>query len=415
MNTLRTHQTELVERLTSFHTPGSLALVAPPWTGGQTALAAAAATTAAQGRLVVIVTHLRMTAHQWMRRLEEAGTEPIVLIRGGSDLRLALSKGMAAWPEHGVVVATDVSLATGTISHKLGLRPDLLIVDAAESTPPEAVDSLLQLVAGARTTVARSHGSPPGWFLSTQIVEWSPENVLPDRRDRYTVHTVPYFVDSDERELIERGTAFLEAVRGPLAPEAVTRYGIQVRLGRVAASDSQDLLHGTPHAPEITLDEVKQRELNELLDAFDELEPDPRLETISGLVASARLERRPCILVVDELRAVGYALRHLMDSVGADILELTSRIRPDEVAHVLEALATGVTVVASAPFVGSGDELPDGCWNIWWSLPTTVAEAEARVGVGFNARDVHVHVPMPERRLFAAPLAVEAFLAKHSS
>ena len=52
----------------------SVVLSAPPGTGAQTALAAAAASFAREDRLVVVVTHLRILAQQWIERLTGEAT-----------------------------------------------------------------------------------------------------------------------------------------------------------------------------------------------------------------------------------------------------------------------------------------------------------------------------------------------------
>jgi hypothetical protein len=96
-------------------------------------------------------------------------------------------------------------------------------------------------------------------------------------------------------------------------------------------------------------------------------------------------------------------MTYLFDAVGGDIEELTSRIPPENVPLVRTGLGEGGTVVATAGFVESGEELPDGTVNVWWSSPRTHTSAEARLGVGFNSSGISVHALVPDPPLTASP------------
>jgi hypothetical protein len=407
---LRPHQLSLVE-LVGADTARSVVLCAPPGTGAQTALAAAAASFAREDRLVVVVTHLRILAQQWVERLTKEEVTPLHILLGGSDLRLALSRGSEAWPDRGVIIATDAALTTGSIARKIDLRPDLLIIDDAEAVPPAAVEGIERLSRASRRTVARVHETIPAWLPDADAISWDADTVVPDRRDRYTIDVVPYRVDAKERALIKDAVAFLEDVVGPLHSEAVTRYGIQSRLQRLeSASGSDSPVESSVDENRIELQPAQQVRLAELLDQFDDLGEDPRLEVLASIVMRARNDRRPCVVVVESLRELAYVVSYLHEAVPTDVKELTSRLLPEEAVLVRKSLSAGVTVVASAGFIESGQELPSGTVNVWWSPPRTRTAAEARLGVGFNTAGINVYALVPDPPLTDGPPAVLALI-----
>lgn len=407
---LRPHQAELVALLTSQAPPAKITLASPPGSGAQTALVAAAGAVSRAGGLVVIVTSLRLLADQWAQRLENSGSTPVAVIRGGSELRQALSRGHAAWPRSGAVVATDRGLGTGAISSKIDLRPQLLILDEPTTFAAEAEPALRALEGHASTTIVRINSTPSVAPASDGLwVQWMRDDVLPNFQDRFTVHQVPYALTDGERELILRSREFLEEIGRPVPPEAVTRRGLESRLTRLE-TDSSDLATTIDEALVPELDDEAVERLDGLLNSFDDLPPDPRLESTRDLVREGQALGEPVLIAVESLRELGHVLGYLRDHVGGEILELTSRMRPEELPRIQEALADGATVVGSFGMIRSGDELPTGCRNIWWTVPRTEGDAMALLGVGLANGDIQVFIPLPDPPLTSAPLAIDGLL-----
>lgn len=190
---------------------------------------------------------------------------------------------------------------------------------------------------------------------------------------------------------------FLQTTAGNLYPDAVTRYGIQSRLQRLETASGPDRqFEGGEDEERTQLNPEQQVRLAGLLDRFDDLGEDARLELLASLVRRARRDGRPCVVVVDSLKELAYVVTYLYDSVGSPVAELTSRLPAEAVPSVREKLATGGTVVASAGFIENGEELPDHTINIWWNAPRTRTSAEARLGVGFTTTDINVFALVPD-------------------
>jgi hypothetical protein len=372
---------------------------------------ATAAAFASDHRLVLVVTHLRIIAEQWMERLTREGVTSLQLLARGSDLRLALSRGSEAWPDRGVIVATDAALTTGSIASKVHFRPDLLILDDADAISP-AADRIQRLVRAAPQTLARVRGAIPSWLSNAQHISWAPDVVVPDRRDRYALDVVPYHVDASERRLITDAVAFLAHVAGELPPDAITRYGVQSRLEHLeTASGADSDVDVRPAEDRIALEPEQHAHLEHLLDLFDDLGEDPRLEAMASTVRHAHRQQRPCVVVVEFLREMAYVVPYLCDAVpNANVQELTSRIPLDEISLVRGKLAAGGIVVASAGYIENGEGLPDRTVNIWWNSPRTDTQAQARLGVGFNSTGINVYALIADPPLTDRPLPSQAVI-----
>ncbi|WP_421118585.1 hypothetical protein ACE2AJ_14585 [Aquihabitans daechungensis] len=404
---LRDHQRSLIDLLVSSPTSTAFALEAPTGTGAQTALAAAAAEVANRGQLVLVVTPLRILADQWVARLEAHGVDPIQEIRGGSDLRLALSRDQNPWPDHGAVVATDRGLGTGSIAQKVDLQPDLLILDQVDNISPETVETLTRLCRHAKVTVARTNTAVPAWFKGAATIRWAPDEVVPNRRERYTVRTVPYEVGLDEGALILRAAAFLDQFMPPLPPESLSRRDVYVRLSQLEVHDVPTAPSQRRDGPGTPLDDAQAAELTALLEAFDDLDLDPRLSQLGRLVKESLDEQNPTVVILENLTDFSYVVGYLLDLGIAQVLDLSSRCSPEEAASNWQALREGIPLVASRGMITAGEELPSGCRSIWWDLPRSQTEAEQRLGVGFSNWDIKICALVPEPRLAADPLFVD--------
>jgi hypothetical protein len=407
---LREHQQSFVEQVEA-GAFGTVVVSAPPGTGAQTALAAAAVKIAREGRLIVVITHLRIVAEQWVQRLAEAGVTPVHVLMRGTDLRLALSRGSEAWPSHGVIVATTAAITAGSLGKKIDLQPDLLVIDDADAFAPETLDGVQRLHRSSRRTIARVHGVVPAWLSDAEELRWDPDRLVPDRRARYSIDIVGYSVGAEERDLITKAVSFLEGVSERVAPEAVTRYGVRSRLQSLEAdAGPHSNIESLATAIWVELQPEQQAGLSELLDQFDDLGGDPRLEVLGAIVKEARNEHRPCVVIVDTWREVGYVLGYLHDTVGTDVGELSDRLLPDQARLVRDGLTGGETVVASAPFIERGEELPNNTVNVWWSPPRNHVSVQARLGVGFKATNVSVRALLPDPPLTDDPLPLVALV-----
>lgn len=399
---LYAHQRALVDEYLSGSAPRVVALDAPPGTGKSLALAVIATQRAAEGGLIIVVVH-RILVSQWVQQIRNVGGSPAAVYASPSDFRLALDEGSGALPTAGIVVCgSSVARAPLAVKALLESSPSLLIVDdLLVSRSSELGRSLRALADRARQVIFT------GFFADSQENIWFPpyEKIrwkfpLTDHEGRritphVTVRVRDYAGDPVEAEVIREAIDLLRFAGYPRLGVLLTRTAIQFALLRLAQRleipEQSLLLRGdlkesepeqewTPIVREGMIDETWV-----LLDRFDDLAPDKRLDAVIAEVRLARDEDRPLVIVANLAQEVDYLVAATR-SPEIQVSAVTGGTSSDEILVAAEELRRGnVLVVTSAFFAAIQRPLPNRTRSVWFTPPRSGRQLQQRLGLGISS------------------------------
>jgi hypothetical protein len=397
------HQRALVEEYRSGSAPRVVALDAPPGTGKSRTLAVIAAERAAEGGLVIVVTPPALVS-QWTQVVRDVGAAPVAVYASPADFRLALDSGPAPWPASGIVICGSsvvrTPLATKTLS---SASPSLLVVDEVSVSRGSDLGRSLRAVADRAHQVIFTAGRPDAWFPASETRRWT--FPLADNQGRriaphFSVRVHDYTGDQAEAEVVREAIDLLRQVDYPLPALLLTRTAIQFALLRLVQrletpeqlspweEGKKDSETGRTWSPAI--DRPVAEVIWNLLDRFDDLEPDRRLLTALEETRSATDEGRPLVIATGLAQEVDYLVAGI-SSPRVSISTVTARTPAEERLAATERLRMGnVLVVTDAFFAAMQMPLPDGTRSIWFMPPRSQRQTRQRLGLGMTSNGVEI-------------------------
>ena len=395
------HQRAVVEEYRSGSAPRVVALDAPPGTGKSHALAVICAQQAAQGGLVVVVVP-PVLVPQWAYQVRNAGGSPITIYAAPSDFRLAFDEGADPFPAAGVVIC-GASVVRAPLAFKalLDSFPSLLVVDEVTVSASSALGRSLRALADrARQVIftgAFTGFRENAWFPAYEMRRW--EYPLSDGQGgwitpHFSVRVHSYPGDSGEAEIMREAIDLLRRAGYPLSEALLTRTAIQFGLLRLAQrlETPERLLLLREDLKESELEQawsplVSQRMIEEtwiLLDRFDDLPPDQRLDAVIKEAKSAHDEERPLVIVADLAQEVDYLVAAIR-SPQVRVSAVTGSTSAEESVTAAEDLRSGnVLVVTSVFFRALQRPLPYRTKNIWFTPPRSQRQLQQRLGFGMT-------------------------------
>jgi hypothetical protein len=317
---------------------------------------------------------------------------------------MALDRFVFPWPEEGLVVAAS-SVLRSPLGEKVfeQLRPAMLIVDEIAATASSRLGTALAALADrSRQVIVTTAGRPVAWYPRGETRQWTYPLVDNDGRPfgpRFAVRVHDYVGEPDEAALV---TEVVDALRGigyPFVAALTTRPAIHAALLSVIRrieAPGQLLLWEEGQA-EFDFDtdwkaNADRRTLDllwSLVDAFDELPPDRRLEATLEETSAAFREDRPVLVVTEEVRELEYVIAAL-ESDGRAVASIHAGQREKERRAALGALSDGSVLVATHAALSYEAGLPYGTRSIWFTPPRGADRARRWLSVGVWSHEVEI-------------------------
>ncbi len=357
-------------------TARSLAVSAPVGAGLGQLVEQAAVDALRGGDSVVVVASTVVVLEQWRYRLNQHSV-PVVALYGGSDLLLALEHDAGGLMQRAQVVLLTSALLTmkGQTTALASLRPGLLIVDRWRVRPDSKSAASLRpwLETSGRVIHVLDAVGPPLLEAVDEQLTYSLHDFAAERRSNCVLKVVEAGPGAAADALAVRAHRALEGAGLPVEQEAsyAELHAQLIRAAATSASRASDL----------------QATINELLDAFESGEQDPRIPALIDVVQRAQQAGRPCLVVVTAI-VDGHYLASLLNDAGLHAEFGSSVSAPDDLARNTKLLRSGAVVVRTRALV-EGLVLPDRTTVVWWARPARLALAQD-VAAAVASRDVEL-------------------------
>lgn len=356
------YQQEVLEKLQDPNCPRRALVQAPTGTGVRRSVQIVIEEAARSGTVLVLAP-TRGLVEQWASRLSDREGFTVEVV-DSADTALRLAEDPTSRTGR-VLLATYVRLAQGPSRRALvGMTLDLFVADEPLRGLP---DTIRDLVAASRRTIAVASGPVDTTFSDLPtIASISLESAIVEgdlRVEEVSVHPA-----ADERSLLDAAEALVErATRGaPLSPPVYrTRPWLHSVLLRIANGRAVEPVE-TPdgEAEAVTSDVAAQAW--ELLDRFDELGPDPRLQALDVVLARIFAAARGAVVITATVADAEYVHAHLMRRGFSEAGLLTGRSRRAD-WRILNEMGPGSTMVVTAVLSDVVEQLPQQVDFVTWS------------------------------------------------
>ncbi len=388
------HQQQLLEHLEQEPRQRAVLLHAPVGAGLNAVIVRLAASTARRGESVVIITALRMLADQWMYRLTQAQADNVASLKTSSDVLLELDRVQSSRDPSRILIVTIQLLSQGA-GRRLSevLRPGLLIVDKMPGLASGVHGELIEkLASGSGSVIILSEAGGPDWFRPTESIDWPQREIL---HGWPSIETMMYQPSEHEKVVYDRALELLNEATGDLVLHPWTRPALHASILRLIASLSGDHIYeqengddDIAHARRTQVKgDIQQALLQEawsVVDSFEELGDDGRLEAVHTLVLRAEKEHRLCIVTTELNVEANYVAAYLRSN-SIPVSVLTDAGSPLQWQQLQEALSERDVLVATNMAFSLPFDLPERTQVVWWSAPQTIVQSREWLALAARA------------------------------